>query len=58
MSCVETWYQVDFFLQAGAVMASPKVLASGAFCVTAITSLSFSSRSWQKLSSRACAAPR
>ena len=49
-SSLETWYHVGFFFHAGALTLSPKVLASGAFCVTAITRASSALRSWQKLS--------
>ena len=49
-SSLEIWYQDGFFFHAGAVTLSAKVLASGAFCVTAMTSASSAVRSWQKLS--------
>ncbi|MNT70075.1 hypothetical protein D3C72_2084310 [compost metagenome] len=49
-SSLEIWYHDGFFFQAGAVMVSPKVLASGAFCVRPITRPSSALRSWQKLS--------
>jgi len=49
-SSLEIWYQDGFFFQAGLVIASWKVPASGAFCVAAMTSASSAGRSWQKLS--------
>lgn len=49
-SLVEIWYQLGFARQASAVTSSPNVDASGAFCVTAMTSASSADRSWAKLS--------
>ena len=44
-SSLETWYQLGLTFHAGAVTASPKVLANGAFWVTAMISESLTSRS-------------
>jgi hypothetical protein len=49
-SSLEIGYQHGFFFHAGALILLPKVLARGAFCVTAITRASSAVRSWQKLS--------
>jgi hypothetical protein len=46
----DSWYQLGLCFHAGSLTASPKVLASGAFWVTAITRPSSALRSWQKLS--------
>jgi hypothetical protein len=48
-SSLEIWYHEGFLFQAGAVSGFSKVLATGAFWVTAMTRASLAVRSWQKL---------